>query len=103
MNKQIAQEVLDRSKGLCEVCGSRGQHLHHIIKGKGKRRQLESPENVINLCWECHMGTRGVHGREGRELDLKLKLTLQEKYFNQGYTETEVRAKMGGRLYATDI
>ena len=45
------------------------------------------------------MGTKGVHGRDGKELDLKLKLQLQDKYFKQGYSEEETRKLMGGRLY----
>lgn len=99
MDNKIVQAVLERSKGLCEVCYSPGQHLHHIIGGHGRRTQHETRESVVLLCMNCHVGTRGVHGRLGRELDLKLKKKLQEIYFNQGYTEQEVRRLMGGKLY----
>jgi hypothetical protein len=40
-----------------------------------------------------------VHGKNGKELDLRLKRELQEKYFRGGYTEDEVRELMGGKLY----
>ncbi|WP_042683131.1 HNH endonuclease [Anaerosalibacter massiliensis] len=100
MNKKIVQAVQERSKGLCEICGSPYMtQIHHIVKGKGKRREHENKYSVILLCWDCHMGNKGVHGRDGRELDLYLKKKLQEKYFNLGYTENEVREKMGGKLY----
>ena len=100
MNNKIVQAVLERSKGLCELCLSPNMtELHHCISGNGKRKQHESVESVINLCWECHRGTYGVHGREGRALDLKLKKRLQEVYYSQGYTSDDVRVKMGGKLY----
>lgn len=99
MDKKIVQAVLERSKGLCEVCYAPGTELHHIIYGKGKRKEHETVESVVLLCWDCHRGTYGVHGREGRKLDLQLKKQLQERYFKQGYSEKEVREMMGGKLY----
>ena len=101
MDKKIVQAVLERSKGVCENCGAADYRvqLHHIIKGLGKRKQHETIEYVILLCWNCHHGTYGVHGREGKELDIKLKRKLQETYFNQGYSVEEVRRMMGGKIY----
>lgn len=101
MDKKIVQVVLERSKGVCEVCGAADYRvqLHHIIKGRGKRKQHETIDSVILLCWNCHHSTYGVHGREGRELDLRLKRELQDKYFSQGYAENEVREMLGGKLY----
>jgi 5-methylcytosine-specific restriction endonuclease McrA len=101
LDKKIVQAVLERSKGVCENCGAADYRvqLHHIIKGLGKRKQHETIESVILLCWNCHHGTYGVHGREGKELDIKLKRKLQETYFNQGYSVEEVRRMMGGKIY----
>lgn len=100
MKKGIVQAVLNRSGGLCEVCGSAYMvELHHIIYGSGKRKQHENEHSVIALCWYCHRGTKGIHGRDGKKLDLYLKKKLQEKYFDMGYGENEVRKLMGGKLY----
>ena len=100
MDKKIVEKVLKRSKGLCEVCGSAYLvELHHIIYGRGKRKQYENEFSVIVLCWYCHRGTKGVHGRDGRKLDLYLKRKLQKKYFSMGHNENEVREMMGGKLY----
>lgn len=100
MDPEIIEHVKKRSKGRCEVCGSANMvELHHIIGGSGKRKQHETKESVVALCFYHHRGTYGVHGREGRALDLKLKRQLQEKYRQQGYTEEEVRRKMGGKIY----
>ena len=98
--KKLFQSVVDRANGQCEVCGSsQGIELHHILSGSGRRRQQERYETIIALCFECHRGTYGVHGKYGNELSIGLKQGLQEYYFKQGKSENEVRALMGGRLY----
>ena len=100
MNKKVYEKVLERSQGLCEICGSNNiVELHHIVKGNGKRNKCETVEGCIMLCFEHHKGTSGVHGRMGHALDIILKLQLQEKYFKQGKSEDEVRKLMGGKLY----
>lgn len=99
-SKERHQKVVERSKGLCELCYSpyMVQH-HHIIHGKGKRMQCETVYSLIALCYEHHHGTNGIHGKNGRKLDLKLKRRLQEEYYRQGYKENEVRELMGGKIY----
>lgn len=99
MDKKIVQAVLERSKGLCEVCYAPGTELHHIIHGKGKRKQHETIESVVLLCYECHRGTYGVHGKNGSKLNRQLKIGLQEKYKSLGYSEEEIRELMGGKIY----
>lgn len=95
------QEIIKRSKGRCEVCGGMNGEvqMHHIISGHGKRKQHENIDSIICLCWECHHSNEGVHGKNGRELNLKLKVKLQKTYFKQGYSEEKVREMMGGKLY----
>lgn len=100
MKKEIEKAVMERSQGLCEICHSPYMaQQHHIIGGRGKRKQHETVDSVIMLCWEHHHGTYGVHGREGKVLNVELKRSLQDKYFKQQYTETEVRKMMGGKIY----
>lgn len=65
------------------------EQIHNLLK----------QYSVIPLCWECHKGNNGVHGKNGRKLDLKLKRWLQRQYFKLGYEEKEVRELMGGKLY----
>ena len=99
MDEEIVQAVLERSQLLCENCYGPGEEFHYICFGSGKRKQHETKESVVLLCYKCHRGTYGIHGREGKKLDLKLKLRLQETYLNQGYTEEETRKMMGGKIY----
>lgn len=82
------------------MCGnSEMVQLHHIVNGNGKRRQHESAESVIALCWTHHHSDMGVHGRDGRKLNIKLKKKLQGTYKEQGYKEDEIRKLLGGKLY----
>jgi 5-methylcytosine-specific restriction endonuclease McrA len=98
VDKKIYNAVNERADGCCEVCGKYGGsdlELHHILR----RKVPATVENTIMLCVECHRGTKGVHGRDGHILDLKLKLDLQKIYFDMNMLEAEVRYTMGGKLY----
>jgi hypothetical protein len=75
---------------------------HHAVKGRGKRREHETPESLYLLCPDCHRGTQGVHGRDGKELDTQIRRDLQARYFAQGRSEDEVRRMMGGKLMLSD-
>jgi len=101
VSSELAKEVLDRANNRCENCGiyrcdifPKRHEIHHIVG----RKVDATPENLIYLCWECHKGTSGVHGRDGAKLNKKLKMELQEKYFAKGYNEIEVRKMMNGKI-----
>ena len=100
MEKTIVDKVLERTQGLCQLCGSNDRvQIHHILSGNGRRKQQEREETLIPLCWEHHHGTYGVHGAKGQDLNKQLKRMLQYYYVSQGLSEDEIREKMGGRLY----
>lgn len=83
---------------VCYVCG-RGGNLdkHHIIHGRGKRKACETRESLVDICYNCH---KRVHDTEKNDLDIDLKLQLQNIYFEKGYSEEKVRKLMGGKLYS---
>lgn len=57
----------------CYVCGTPYNiHYHHIMFGKN-RKKADIDGLTIYLCREHHEGTNGVHGKDGHDLDLKLK------------------------------
>ena len=57
----------------CFVCGSVfNLHLHHIFFGKN-RKNADRDGLTVYLCYQHHEGTNGVHGKNGHELDVKLK------------------------------
>ena len=95
----IFEQAIERAKGMCEVCGSPGNEIHHCIFGSGKKKQCERLESIILLCYECHRGTYGVHGKNGSELNLRLKQKLQITYQKLGLKDEELRYWLGGRYY----
>lgn len=93
-------EIMERANYRCELCGSGNMvEIHHLLGGSGRRKQQERKETLMALCYECHRGTWGIHGKYGNQLDIKLKQELQDYYFSKGKDEDEVRRLMGGRLY----
>jgi hypothetical protein len=63
----------------CYNCGKWGViEKHHAFHGTANRKACDLfPEMQFDLCPDCHRGTNGVHGKNGRELDLELKCTAQ--------------------------
>lgn len=79
---------------ICSVCGSSSLvETHHIVKRKQAKYLEKCKFNLIDLCWEHHHGTYGVHGKYGRELDQKLKREYQLKildlFFDKDYYTRE--------------
>lgn len=103
IDPQIVKVVLERSQGLCEYndCGRYNiNQLHHIVHGRGKRKKCETEQSVICLCFDHHYIDTGVHGKNGHNMDIDLKLQLQNTYRNMGKGEAEIRRLMGGKLYS---
>ena len=53
---EVRRLVKARSKGLCELCGGAGEHLHHRQLRRGGDH---SAANLVDLCNYCH---RRIHG-----------------------------------------
>ena len=53
---EVRTIVRKRSKGLCELCGITGQHMHHR---QLRRAGDHSAANIVHLCFLCH---RRAHG-----------------------------------------
>lgn len=53
---------------------------HHIFFGTANRKVSEKNGLKVWLTSEEHRGTYGVHGKFGRDLDIKLKQNAQRKY-----------------------
>jgi len=47
------KKILKDKKGMCKVCGKRGQTEKHHIKSKGSGGD-DSEENLIEVCRICH-------------------------------------------------
>lgn len=104
MNKRIRAAVFERatppgeSYAVCEGCGMEiATEFHHCIGGNGKRKQHESIETGFALGNRCHSL---IESPKGAELRRKLILIAQQRFFEQGLSEDEVRKKMGGKIYS---
>lgn len=83
------KSIITNNMEKCYICGSRsGLNIHHVIYGTGKRNIADRDGLTIPLCYYHHKGTHGVHGREGHELDQKLK-EIAEKKWMEYYKKTE--------------
>lgn len=83
----------------CYVCGNPNVELHHICFRSQSKQLTNCVLNHVYLCPEHHRGNFGPHGRDGHELDLKLKLEFQNKlellFDKEYFTEEEVRETLG--------
>lgn len=67
----------------CYVCGAfAGIELHEIFFGSHRRERSKEYGLVVPLCDICHRGTNGVHGKNGKELNMKLKAIGQTAFEN---------------------
>ena len=86
--------------GKCQECSVWcNLEEHHTLHGTANRKICDRyKEFKFKLCFECHRGTNGVHGKNGLELNLKLKKKSQ-KIFESEYGTREEFIKLFGRNY----
>lgn len=71
---------MSMADGTCYFCGRHATEAHHIMHGTANRKVSEKYGLVVDLCHECHQGTNGVHGKNGREKDLALKQRAERDF-----------------------
>lgn len=66
----------------CYYCGTtENVELHHCIHGNKQNRNLSTQYHLlIGICSDCHRGINGIHGKYGREKDLKLQAEAQDAW-----------------------
>lgn len=69
----------------CYYCGTTNDvELHHCIHGNKHNRSLSTQYHLlIGICSECHRGINGIHGKYGKEKDLKLQAEAQIAWENR--------------------
>ena len=81
----MKKSIIDNNRR-CYVCGSSNNiHYHHILFGKN-RNKADKDGLTVYLCYQHHEGTNGVHGKNGHELDLRLKQIAENtwlEYYNK--------------------
>ena len=66
----------------CYYCGTtENVELHHCIHGNKELRSLSTSAHlIIPCCSTCHRGMNGIHGKYGKEKDLKLQTNCRSLY-----------------------
>lgn len=66
----------------CYYCGTtENVELHHCIHGDKHNRSLATQYHLlIGICSDCHRGINGIHGKYGKEKDLRLQALAQETW-----------------------
>ena len=76
INKSVITDNLQE----CIVCGSKKQiEFHHVFFGSAKRKLSDKYKIIAPLCNYHHRGTNGIHGKNGKVLDTKLKQHAQRR------------------------
>lgn len=76
ISQSVKKAVYERDGGRCIICEAPGDPVCHFIsRGQGG---LGIEENVLTLCWRCHMAYD--QGPERRQLRGILKKYLQSEY-----------------------
>ena len=65
VNQKLVKRIKERSGGVCENCGGkgdfRGLQIHHIKhKQMGGSKLLDTIENLELLCGKCHSERHGI-------------------------------------------
>ena len=70
-----------QSKKECYITGSSyNLHKHHIYAGNNRKISEREGFWVYLIGYYHNQSNDGVHGKNGHELDLKLKMACQRKY-----------------------
>ena len=90
----MARSILQTKKECYITGGTYNLHKHHIYAGG--RRQISEREGfwVYLIGYYHNQSNDGVHGKNGHELDLKLKQDCQRKY-EETHSREEFMALIG--------
>lgn len=85
------KSIIQKHRKYCFVCqidNGRALQDHHIFFGTANRKLSEKYGLKVWLCYEHHQGTNGVHGKNGKNLNIKLK-KIAQRIFEQKHTREE--------------
>ena len=75
-NRFLTQTVFERDNYTCVLCGKLGGNLnaHHIVRWVDCQEKRDDPNNVITLCFDCHMKAHDRNLKTGLNLEIQTKL-----------------------------
>lgn len=94
----MAKSIIQNNK-FCIICGNTiNLEEHHCLFGKN-RKKAEQDGLKVWLCVEHHRGTNGVHGRDGKKLDIYLKMMAEMCWLDTYNKTTDDFIKRYGKNY----
>lgn len=75
VSKNTYEQVFNRDKGVCRLCGNNNIQLHHIFYRSERKDLIDESTNCIMLCTNCHLE---VHKHKKQYQD-KLKEIIYDK------------------------
>lgn len=90
----MAKSILQDEK-VCYITGQTNNlHEHHIYAGSRRKISEREGFKVYLAGWLHNQSDEGVHGKNGKELDLMLKQHCQMKY-EETHSREEFMALIG--------
>ena len=76
------RSIMTDNLKVCYYCGTtENVELHHCIHGNKHNRSLATQYHLlIGCCGKCHRGINGIHGKYGKEKDVRLQAKAQEAW-----------------------
>ena len=76
------RSIMTDNLKVCYYCGAtEGVELHHCIHGNKELKRLATSQHLlIGCCALDHRGINGIHGKYGKEKDLRLQALAQETW-----------------------
>lgn len=94
------KSIITKDLKCCYVCGkNQNIEIHHCIHGTAKRKIADKEGLFVPLCYEHHRGTKGVHGREGHDLDKELKIIAETIWCEKHNKTPEDFIRLMGKNY----
>ena len=76
VSKKTYNEVYERDKGVCRICGCNLIELHHIIYRSESKALIDEPSNCIMLCNKHH---KLVHSNKKKYQPMLLEMLSTSK------------------------
>lgn len=61
ISKKLKEQIYKKYNYKCVDCGNKAQVTHHLIPIWEDRTKAKDINNIIPLCWDCHLKRHYVY------------------------------------------
>ena len=84
--------------GRCGICGRAGKYQHHYFGKKAYPWLRWDSDNLVFLCWQCHICRVHHEGESERARD-----AIIERIGQEGFDRLKIRASQARKLTLLDL